>query len=84
MIREVIRIDMSLTDEHIYNILKTKLPATGGRLSYEEIAQLARCAVITAMRSTKRLEAAGRIELEGGSGNRKVFYKVIHEQTHMG
>lgn len=83
MIHEVIRIDMSLTDEHIYTILKNRLPATGGRMSYEEIAQLARCAPCTAKRSAKRLEAAGRIELEGGSGNRKVFYKVIHEQAHM-
>lgn len=76
----VIRIDMSLTDNHIYQILEELLPHREGKLTYDQIASKAGCHKNTVINSTKRLTSAGRIATEGGKGREPVKYKLCDVQ----
>ncbi len=79
-----IRIDMSLTDDHIYNTIKKLIPRTKGLITYEQIAEASGCGLQTAFRSTRRLASAGRIVMSSGSGRRPISYEVKEDaQTHM-
>lgn len=74
-----IRIDMALTDEHIYEVISSILPTGEGEISYERIAGLAKCHFNTVRNSTRRLESAGRLKMVGGKGRRAVIYKVVKD-----
>ena len=72
--RPHIRIDMRLTDEHIFNAIKDLLHDGSGRIPYEVVAQKCECHPETVRRSVSRLQKAGRLKFEGGSGRLPVKY----------
>lgn len=70
---------MTLTDESVLQTIEKLLPSGEGSLTYQRIADVVRCHVDTAVRSTRRLANAGRLTMEGGKGRRPVKYKVVKQ-----
>ena len=71
------RIDMRLTDDHVLKSISELIAAKNGSLTYEQIADKSKCGLMTVIRSTRRLQESGRLEMQGGKGRRPVFYKVV-------
>lgn len=82
-VQPTIYINMALTDKYIFQVISSALKHGEGQLSYDKIADIAGCHPNTVRNSTRRLATAGKIEMSGGKG-RKVHYKVISDETHMG
>jgi DNA-binding Lrp family transcriptional regulator len=72
-----IRIDMRLTDDHIFNILKSKFGHRPGEITLKEIAREAGCAVDTVFNSIRRLEHAGRLRTEYRGPAKSCIYQVL-------
>ncbi len=77
--RPQVRIDMRLTDEHILKTINELLPSGHGCLPTRQIAELCKCHPDTVRHSVRRLQAARRLEMDGGSGRKPVTYKVVKE-----
>lgn len=65
------RIDVSLTDDRVLQIIRERLGSEPGRMSVDEIARLVGCHPNTARNSIHRLKSAGRLRVERGGGKRK-------------
>lgn len=77
-----IRIDVTLTDERILQLIRERADATGAaKVSLDELARALGCHRNTAWNSTQRLEGAGRIRQIGGSQNGRggVVYEVLDD-----
>jgi DNA-binding IclR family transcriptional regulator len=74
-----IRIDMTLTDENVLNILREMLGNQPGKLTLQQIAERARCSRTTAFRSIKRLENAGRVKSEYQGFSKPCIYQVTDD-----
>jgi len=72
MLRLVIRIDMTLTDERVLEVIQEKIGNQPGRMTIDEIARLVRCHPNTARRAVNRLKNANRLKYERGGG----FFKA--------
>lgn len=79
---ELLRIDMSLTDDFVHDLLWEKRnPRTNvTRMTLREISDVMGCHVNTAWRAIHRLESAGKIERLGKNrGRGGLKYRVIQK-----
>lgn len=72
-----LRIDMTLTDEHILQTIKELQERGEKQISHRKIAEIAGCHPDTALRSTRRLKNANRLNITGTRGRRALSYEVI-------
>jgi hypothetical protein len=76
------RIDMSLTDDKVLEVIRATLGNKPGVMTLNEIATGVGCHPYTVFRSIKRLKSAGRLQSEWQGASRPCRYQVLdHGQS---
>jgi DNA-binding Lrp family transcriptional regulator len=73
----LLRIDMRLTDDRVLSVIKGRLGAEWGELTFEEIARAVPCHPQTVLNAIRRLEAANRLRSKRPLRNRACTYQVL-------
>lgn len=73
------RIDMSLTDEKVLQVLRQTLGNKPGKLTLNTIAAKVGCSRPTAFRAIRRLETAGRLTSRWQGQSKPCIYQVLDD-----